>query len=99
MASTRPISERTRGEAGDTLIEVMIGAAILGVIVLGTLAGFDIAGHQSVGQRQYVEAQALADQGEDELAALNVGSLRLADSQANKTITTGGTTYTIGRGI
>jgi Tfp pilus assembly protein PilV len=99
MPDTRPTTALFRGEAGDTLIEVIVAALILGVIVLGTLAGFDIAGRTSVGQRQYEEAESLADQTLDELDAQNVSSLRLADSQGNKYVTTGGTTYTITRGV
>jgi type II secretory pathway pseudopilin PulG len=99
MPRTHPTSGLLASEAGDTLIEVIVAALILGVIVLGTLAGFDISGRTSVGQRQYQEAESLADQALDELDAENVSSLRLADSQGNKYVTSGGTTYTITKGI
>jgi Tfp pilus assembly protein PilV len=97
MSNIRPLNslagDIARDDAGDTLIEVIIGAAILIVIVLGTLAGFQVATHQSVEQRQVVEAEALAQQSEDQLIAEPVGELQNFPREYSETVQ--GITYEV----
>ena len=55
------------GERGDTLIEVIISALIVGLIVIATLNGIDGANSATALSRARFQADALAQQNEDRL--------------------------------
>ena len=87
---------RMRDQAGDTLIEVMISAAILLVVALGALAGFSASGKTTSRERQYAEAVALAQRDQEELRAQPTSNLANLDTTNSKfSEQVGGTTYQI----
>src|ERR1700730_6864359 len=49
-------------EAGDTLIEVIVGAMLVGLIISAVFTGLDVAGRASASERQHARADLLAQQ-------------------------------------
>ena len=85
-------------EAGDTLIEVLVSAALLVIVVVGALSGFDAAGKASVNQRQYAQADAVAQQDEERLLSMPIANVlsSVGSPTANTTtVTDGGTPFTV----
>jgi type II secretory pathway pseudopilin PulG len=97
-----------RGEAGDTMIEVVVAALIVALIAAATFVGFGSAADVAGAQRHEAEADVLAQQDEERLRGLSVtelsaiepsGSTTLVSAQvfgnASYTQTIDGETYTI----
>ncbi len=86
-------------ERGDTLIEVLVGAALLLVIAGGVVSGLTVFGHESANQRQHSQADALAQQAEGQLRGEQLSQLAtlVAAGSAGSTsnVTLDGTAYTI----
>jgi Tfp pilus assembly protein PilV len=81
-------------QRGDTLIEVVIAAAILLLVVLGALGGFDAAGKASITQRQAAQADAVAQQDEERLRSTPVATIISTAGSGNATtVTEAGTTF------
>jgi Tfp pilus assembly protein PilE len=62
-------------ESGDTLIEVVIAALIVGLIAAAIFTGFSAVAHISGGQRDATRASSLAQQDEERLRGLTVNEL------------------------
>jgi Tfp pilus assembly protein PilV len=105
-APTRPLrrshpplrSAPLGGEAGDTLIEVLISALVIVLVVVATLTALNNANGATSLDRDRSQADALAQQDEEELRSQPVAKL----SELSKThevllreVTTGGTNFTI----
>ena len=86
----------TSSEAGDTLVEVIISAMLVGLIVVATLQGFDVVNRTSESQRVHNEAAVLAAQSQENLRSLPASSLILLKASPHVYAqTVGGTVYTI----
>jgi Tfp pilus assembly protein PilV len=85
-------------ERGDTLIEVVISALVVGLIVVGTLTGFSDVDRATAQQRAHNEAAVLADQSQEQLRSDPASVLEtIAPPSAGHsyTQTVSGTIYTI----
>ncbi len=80
-------------DAGDTLIEVIVSALLVGLIVVGTFSGLDSTNKATALQRSRSQADALAEQDEEQLRSEPV--TKLSELNRTHTVTEGGTTYTI----
>jgi len=87
------LRSRVAGERGDTLIEVIISALIVGGIVIATLNGIDEANRSTALSRARFQADALAQQNEDRLRSQP--AQHLAELSETETVTENGTKYTI----
>ena len=86
------------GEAGDTLIEVLVSAIVIVLVVTATLTGLNNANHATSIDRARSQADALAQQDEDELRSepvLKLSELSRTHETILREVTTGGTHYTI----
>ena len=87
---------RPASEGGDTLIEVIVSAMLVGVIVVGTLTGFDSVNRVTTNQRQHNQAAVLAAQSQEQLRSDPASALESLEATPHSyTQTIGGTTYTI----
>lgn len=87
----RPASER-----GDTLIEVIVSALLVGLIAVGTLSGFSDTNRVSQDERAHDQATVLAAQSQEQLRSDPATTLNaLASIPHEYTQTVGGTTYKI----
>ncbi len=85
-------------ERGDTLIEVIVSAALILVIATGVVTGLTVFGHESALQRQHSQADALAQLAETQLRGEQLSqleSLVAAGSTALPSVTQDGTVYSI----
>jgi Tfp pilus assembly protein PilV len=83
-------------ERGDTLIEVMISAVILGLIVIATLAGLDNTNRATAQDRARSQADELAQQDEEQLRSASIKKLdELTSHSEEREVTENGTVYTI----
>lgn len=83
-------------QLGDSLIEVLIGAFLVGVIVVGTFSGLNSSTRATALQRSRSQADALAEQDEERLRSEPVNMLAALGSQPQTTsVTEGSTKYTI----
>jgi Tfp pilus assembly protein PilV len=83
-------------EAGDTLIEVLISAMLVGLIVIGTLTGFNAATRVSADQRHHNQAAVLAAQSQELLRTDSAATLdALQITPHTYTAKVDGQTYTI----
>jgi Tfp pilus assembly protein PilV len=85
-------------QVGDTLIEVIASALILGVIVVGTLTGLNSANRETSLDRARSQADALAQQEEDQLRSEPVAKLSELSSThevVEHEVDASGTNYTI----
>ncbi len=83
-------------EAGDTLIEVLISAMLVGLIVVGTLTGFNAVNRTSTDQRQHNEAALLAAQSQEQLRTVPASTLGILEKTPHLYAQTiGGTVYKI----
>jgi len=83
-------------QRGDTLIEVVVAALILGVIVVGTFMGLNSTNKSTSIARARSQADALAQQDEDRLRSLPIGKLdQLESHPESKPVTEGNAVYTI----
>jgi Tfp pilus assembly protein PilV len=89
LAASQPLSSET----GDTLIEVLISAVLVGVIVIGTLNGLDSTNRSTSLDRARSQADALAQQDEERLRAEPIS--KLSELNHTYTVQEGATKYTI----
>jgi len=83
-------------EAGDTLIEVLVSALLVGLIVVGTFSGLNSANHATSIDRARSQADALAEQNEEQLHSLSVTALaKLELTPEHKTVKQNGTEYEV----
>jgi Tfp pilus assembly protein PilX len=83
-------------QRGDTLIEVLISAFLVGLIVVGTFSGLNSSTHATALQRARSQADALAEQDEDRLRSEPVNMLAaLGSHPQTSTATVGNTKFTI----
>ena len=83
-------------EAGDTLIEVLVSALLLGLIVVGTFSGLNSTNRATSLDRARSQADALAEQNEEQLRAEPIKKLyELESHPRTENVTEGKTTYTI----
>lgn len=85
-------------DAGDTLIEVVVSALLLGLIVVGTLTGMNSANRATSLDRARSQADALAQQDEDQLRSEPINKLSELSEMHEAVlheVDAGGTKYTI----
>jgi Tfp pilus assembly protein PilV len=83
-------------DAGDTLIEIVISALLVGLIVVGTLTGFSVVNRASADQRHHSQASLLASQSQEQLRSDPASALDTLETNPHTyTRTVEGTTYTI----
>jgi Tfp pilus assembly protein PilV len=80
-------------ERGDTLIEVVISAALISLIVIAVLFGLDSTNRATANSRARSQADALAQQDEERLRSEPIKKLN--ELERKETVTVGATTYTI----
>jgi Tfp pilus assembly protein PilV len=88
----------TAGEAGDTLIEVLISAVVIVLVVVATFTALNSANHVTSLDRARSQADALAQQDEDELRSepiKKLSELSTTHEAYLQEVTKGGTHYTI----
>ncbi len=89
---------RIASQAGDTIIEVLVSALLLGLVVVGTLTGLNSANRATSVDRQRSQADALAQQDEERLRSEPVSKLSELSSTHEAVVhevSAGGTKYTI----
>ncbi len=85
-----------RAETGDTLIEVVISAFLVGLVVVGMLTGFGAIGRASSEEREHNQAIALADQSQEQLRSDPASTLEAIGTAGHSyTQILGGVSYTI----
>ncbi len=77
------------GQAGVTLIEVMISAMLVAIIAVGTLTAFDTAGRATADERAQSQAAVIAAQDEERLRSLKASKLGQFGSSSETTSDTG----------
>jgi Tfp pilus assembly protein PilV len=94
--ATVPARRRLASQAGDTLIEVIVSALLVGLIVVGTFSGLDSTNKATALQRSRSQADALAEQNEEQLRSEPIKKLyELESHPKTETVKEGKTTYTI----
>ena len=98
-AGIRPPATRLtplRAETGDTLIEVVISALLVGIMAVGMLTGFGAINNATALEREHNQAIALADASQEQLRSDPASTLEtIGESGHAYTQTVGGMTYTI----
>ncbi len=90
------VHEALASQAGDTLIEVVISAMLVGLIVVAVLTGFNETNKVSQDERAHDQASVLAAQSDEQLRSDPAPALNaLVAASHEYTQTVGGTTYTI----
>ncbi len=85
-----------RSQDGFLLIEVIISAALVGLIVLATFSGFDVVNRLTAEQRRHDEAALLAAQSNELLRSDPSTTLDTLETNPHKyTRTVGGTLFTV----
>ena len=83
-------------EAGDTLLEVIISALLLGIIVVGVFSGLNSTNAATSLNRARSQADALAEQNEEQLHSLPISTLsKLEEKAVSKTVEQGGTKFEV----
>jgi Tfp pilus assembly protein PilV len=83
-------------ERGDTLIEIVVSALIVGLIVVGTFTGFSVINRASADQRHHSQAALLASQSQEQLRSDPASALDTLETTPHTyTQTVEGTIYTI----
>jgi Tfp pilus assembly protein PilV len=80
-------------DTGDTLIEVVIAAALIALVVVAVLFGLDSTNRATALDRSRSQADALAQQDEEKLRGEPIKNL--SELKHEETVTVGATTYTI----
>jgi Tfp pilus assembly protein PilV len=80
-------------ERGDTLIEVVISAALISLVVIAVLFGLNSTNRATANSRARSQADALAQQDEERLRSEPIK--KLTELERKETVTVGATTYTI----
>ncbi len=71
-------------EVGDTLIEVLISALVVGLVVVGTLTGFNSATKASYDERAHAQATVCAQQDEERMRGLTTQQLSELGTSSRK---------------
>ncbi len=80
-------------EHGDTLIEVVISAALISLVVIAVLFGLNSTNRATANSRARSQADALAQQDEERLRSEPIK--KLTELERKENVTVGATTYTI----
>lgn len=80
-------------ETGDTLIEVVISAALISLVVIAVLFGLDSTNRATANSRARSQADGLAQQDEERLRSEPIK--KLTELERKENVTVGATTYTI----
>ena len=80
-------------EGGDTLIEVVISAALISLVVIAVLFGLDSTNRATASSRARSQADALAQQDEERLRSEPIK--QVSEIERKETVKVGSTTYTI----
>jgi Tfp pilus assembly protein PilV len=80
-------------ERGDTLIEVVISAALISLVVIAVLFGLDSTNRATSNSRARSQADALAQQDEERLRSEPIK--KLTELERKENVTVGATTYTV----
>jgi Tfp pilus assembly protein PilV len=80
-------------DSGDTLIEVVISAALISLVVIAVLFGLDSTNRATANSRARSQADALAQQDEERLRSEPIK--KLTELERKENVTVGATTYTI----
>lgn len=84
------------GQRGDTLMEVLWAAVVLGIVAVGTFNGLAVVGRASALSRARSQAQALAEQDEERLRGEPITAIQaMAGSAINRKVKLNGTVYTV----
>jgi Tfp pilus assembly protein PilE len=89
-ASARRALRWVAGEAGDTMIEVMVAALIVALIAAAVFVGFGSVAAIAGAQRHQAEASTLAQQDEERMRGLSVTQLSASDPAAPSCSTSAG---------
>jgi Tfp pilus assembly protein PilV len=83
--------------AGDTLIEVLVSALLVGLIVVGTFSGLNSANRSTSIDRARSQADSLAEQNEEQLHSLSVTALKKLEEENGHTspVTQNGTKFEV----
>jgi Tfp pilus assembly protein PilV len=99
-ASAAPMPERAPrrlpplgSDGGDTLIEVVISAALISLVVIAVLFGLDSTNRATASSRARSQADALAQQDEERLRSEPIK--QVSEIERKETVKVGSTTYTI----
>ncbi len=94
---THPARRRLASQAGDTLIEVIVSALLVGLIVVGTFSGLDSTNKATSLDRARSQADALAEHAEEQLRSEPIKKLtEMTESHpVVETVTENGSKYTI----
>jgi Tfp pilus assembly protein PilV len=97
MIDTFFYTRRIASEAGDTLIEVIVSALLVGVVVVGTFSGLDSTNKATSLDRARSQADALAEHAEEQLRSEPIKKLtEMTESHpVVETVTENGSKYTI----
>jgi Tfp pilus assembly protein PilV len=96
LARLRPTRAQLASARGDTLLEVLVSALLLGLIVVGTFSGLNSANRATSIDRARSQADALAEQNEEQLHSLSVTALKKLEAKAEeKTVKQNGTEYIV----
>jgi Tfp pilus assembly protein PilV len=93
----RPAHRSLAAEAGDTLLEVIVSALLLGLIVVGTFSGLNSTNRATSLDRARSQGDALAEHAEEQLRSEPIKRLtELTESHPlEETVRENGNTYTI----
>lgn len=89
----RALGARLNDDRGDTLIEVVVSALVVGFLAIALFNGLIGATHATNSQRRYSQADEIAAQDEDRLRGMQIPDL--SGLNQTRTLVLGGTTYTI----
>jgi Tfp pilus assembly protein PilV len=85
-----------RADAGDTLLEVIVSALLLGIIVVGLFSGLNSTNAATSINRARSQADALAEQNEEQLHSLPISTLKQLEEKAvTKAVEQGGTKFEV----
>jgi Tfp pilus assembly protein PilV len=91
-----PARNALASEVGDTLLEVIVSALLLGIIVVGTFTGLNSTNRATSIDRARSQADALAQQDEDRLRSLPVTKLKaLEEKPESNSVTENGAKYEV----
>ncbi|MGD0197327.1 MAG: carboxypeptidase regulatory-like domain-containing protein [Solirubrobacteraceae bacterium] len=79
----RRFAARAAGEAGDTMIEVVVATLIVALVAAAIFTGLSSVADISGAQRHQVQANALAQQDEERLRGLNVTTLAATEPSSS----------------
>jgi Tfp pilus assembly protein PilV len=82
-----------RGEAGFTMVEVMVSALLLVMVCVGMFGAIEAASRSGAEERHRAQANGLAQQDQARMRAMQISDL--ANLQQTRTVTEDGTPYTV----